>query len=363
MPQPLDIDLRTVWRFRKAGGRELDLTLFALLDAIEQTGKLTVAARTAGMSHRHAWNLIEKWAEFFGAPLVSIERGRGTQLSALGAKLLWAGKRAQARLEPELENLAAELASTLNQAADAAAPVLRIHASHDFSLTKLRELAAKVRSISVDLRYRGSAEALASLRRGTCELAGFHVTDGPRGRRAAIRYAESLGPAIHRLIWVATRVQGLIVAEGNPKSIASVADLARPGIRFINRQRDSGTRILLDELLAEASIEPGRTDGYDNEEHTHAAVAAHVAGGLADAGLGIEAAATQFGLGFVPIATERYFFAVHKDILERREAKLLIGLLQGDAFHDAVVALHGERTHRTGTIALVEKTPPWDELL
>jgi len=363
MPQSLDIDLRTVWRFRKAGGRELDLTLFALLDAIEQSGKLTVAARAAGMSHRHAWNLIEKWADFFGAPVVTIERGRGTQLIPLGAKLLWAGKRAQARLEPELENLAAELASSLNGAAGASVPVLRIHASHDFSLVKLREFASQTRSMSIELRYRGSAEALASLRRGTCELAGFHVTDGPRGRRAAIRYAGALGPAIHRLVWVATRVQGLIIAAGNPKSITSVADLAQTGLRFINRQRDSGTRILLDELLGEAGIDPSRIEGYENEEHTHAAVAAHVAGGLADAGLGIGAAAAQFQLGFVPLATERYFFAAHKDVLERREAKVLISLLRGDAFRDAVSALHGVRTHRTGEITLVEKTPPWDDLL
>src|SRR5262249_12026295 len=362
MARPLDIDLRTVWRFRKAGGEELDLTLLSLLDAIEQSGKLTVAARAAGMSHRHAWNLIEKWADFFGAPLVLIERGRGTQLSALGAKLLWAGKRAQARLEPELENLAAELAQCLSDASPANVPVLRIHASHDFSLVKLRDLAAKSHSVSIDLRYRGSAEALASLRRGNCEVAGFHVTDGPRGRGAAIRYGEALGSAIHRLICVAIRVQGLIVAPGNPKAIASIADLAQPGLRFINRQRDSGTRILLDQLLGEASIDPARIAGYENEEHTHAAVAAHVAGGLADTRLGIEAAATQFQLGFVPIATERYFFAVHKDFLERREAKLLIGLLRGDAFHDAVTELHGLRAHRTGEVTLVEKTAPWDDL-
>ena len=107
MPHPFDVDLRTVWRFRKAGQSELDLTLLDLLDAIEHSGKLTVAARAARISHRHAWNLIGKWSDFFGAPLVTIERGRGTQLSALGAKLLWAGKRAQARLGPELDNLAA----------------------------------------------------------------------------------------------------------------------------------------------------------------------------------------------------------------------------------------------------------------
>jgi putative molybdopterin biosynthesis protein len=363
MPHPFDVDLRTVWRFRRAGQSELDLTLLELLDAIERSGKLTVAARTARISHRHAWNLIEKWSDFFGAPLVTIERGRGTQLSALGAKLLWAGKRAQARLAPELDNLAAELAESLNEAVAASAPTLRIHASHDFSLPKLRELAGKTRSIGIDLRYHGSAEALAALRRAACDVAGFHVTDGALGRPAAMRYAEALGAAIHRLVWVATRVQGLIVAKGNPKSIGSVGELTRPEVRFINRQRDSGTRMLLDELLAQAGIDPTRVEGYETEEHTHAAVAAHVASGLADAGLGIKAAAVQFGLSFVPIASERYFFAVHKDLLERREGKLLIGLLRGDAFHDAVAALHGMGAHRTGEISLVDKTPPWDVLL
>src|SRR5262245_59221659 len=156
MASKLNISIRPVWRFRNAGEQELDLTLFALLDAIEQTGKLTAAAKSAGVSHRHAWNLIEKWADFFGAPLVVIERGRGTQLSELGAKLLWAGKRAQARLAPELENLAAELASSLRDTAAASVPVLRIHASHDFSLAKLRELAGKTHAVAVDLRYRGS---------------------------------------------------------------------------------------------------------------------------------------------------------------------------------------------------------------
>src|SRR5262249_12549534 len=151
--------------------------------------------------------------------------------------------------------------------------------------------------------------------------------------------------------------------KGNPKSIGSIADLAWTGVRFVNRQRDSGTRLLLDALLAQAGIDSARIEGYENEEHTHAAVAAYVASGLADAGLGIKAASVQFGLGFVPIATERYFFAVHRDLLERREGKLLIGLLRGDAFHDAVAALHGVAAHRTGEISTVEKTPPWDVLL
>jgi molybdate transport repressor ModE-like protein len=362
MAKPLNIDLRPVWRFRDGDQRELDLELIELLDAIEQSGKLTVAARAAGISHRHAWNLIEKWAAFFGAPLVLIERGRGTRLSHLGAKLLWAGKRAKARLEPELENLAAELASSLDDS-PATAPTLRIHASHDFCLPKLREIANKTLAVRIDLRFRGSAEALASLRRGACELAGFHVTEGPRGRQAAVRYAEALGPDIHRLVRIAERVQGLIVPPGNPLGMTGAADLAKPGVIFVNRQRDSGTRILLDQLLGEADIDASRIEGYQNEEHTHAAVAAHVASGMADAGLGIEAAARQFDLDFVPIATEHYFLALHKDDLEKPEMKHLVGLLRGDAFHDAVTGYHGERAHRIGEIALVRETPPWSDLL
>jgi molybdate transport repressor ModE-like protein len=363
MAGPLDVHVRPVWRLGKGEEHEIDYTLLALLEAIEESGKLTVAARASGISHRHAWNLIEKWAAFFGVPLVAVERGRGTQLSELGAKLLWAGRRAKARLEPELENLAAELADSLHDKEAAGVPVLRVHASHEFTLARLRRIAARTHKLVLDLRYRGSAEALASLRRGNCDIAGFHVTEGALGRHAAGRYAESLGPDAHRLIRVATRMQGLIVAQQNPKAIRGIQDLARPGLRFINRQRDSGTRILLDQLLAAAQIRPESVDGYETEEHTHAAVAAHVASGLADAGLGIEAAAAQFELDFLPIAREHYFFAAHRDLLEKPEFKFLLGLLRGDAFHDAVTEYHGERAHRTGEVTLLRETPPWDELL
>jgi len=359
----MNIHLRPVWRFGKDKERELDYMLLALLEAIEQSGKLTQAARAAGFSHRHAWNLIESWSAFLGAPLVVIERGRGTQLSELGAKLLWAGRRAKARLEPELENLAAELAHSLQETRGVQAAVLRIRASHDFALPRLRQLVAKTRGFAIDLRYRGSVEALASLRRGHCDFAGFHVTEGPLGRAAADRYGEALGTDAHRLIWMATRVQGLIVAPGNPRSIRQVGDLAREGMRFVNRQRDSGTRLLLDQLLEEAQVDAAAIDGYETEEHTHAAVAAHVAGGSADAGLGIEAAAAQFELGFVPLATERYFLAAHRDTLEKPAAKLLVGLLRGDAFHDVITELHGERVHRTGEITALRDTAPWSELI
>lgn len=363
MPSALNIHLRPVWRFRNGEERELDATLLALLEAIEHSGKLTVAARSAGISHRHAWNLIERWSAFLEAPIVVMERGRGTQLTALGAKLLWAGRRAQARLAPELESLAAELAGSLADPVAADAPVLRVHASHDFALAGLRQLAGKSRRLTLDLRYRGSAEALSALRENRCDVAGFHVTEGPRGLRAANRYAEALGEH-HRLIWLARRLQGLIVAPGNPKAIASVRDLARADVRFVNRQRDSGTRILLDQLLAECAVDAGAIDGYETEEHTHASIAAHVASGLADAGLGIRAAATQFHLEFVPLATERYFLAAHADLLATPEGGFLLGLIRSDAFHDIVSEFYGEESaDGTGHVTRLADTAPWTQLL
>lgn len=362
MPSPLKIHLRPVWRFNNGEQRELDATLLALLEAIEHSGKLTVAARSAGISHRHAWNLIERWSEFLGAPIVVIERGRGTQLSTLGAKLLWAGRRAQARLAPELESLATELAQSLHEPAATQVPTLRVAASHDFTLAGLRELAANSRRLTVDLRYRGSVEALGVLREGRCDVAGFHVTEGRLGLPAATRYAESLGDN-HRLVWIAMRVQGLIVAPGNPKAVAGVPDLARPGVRFVNRQRDSGTRLLLDQLLADGGVQAGDIAGYAAEEHTHTSVAAHVAAGLADAGLGILAAARQFHLGFVPLVAERYFLALHQDLLATPEGQFLLGLIRSDDFHDIVAEFYGEGSHATGHVTRLRETPPWNALL
>jgi molybdate transport repressor ModE-like protein len=346
------IDIRPVWRFRSKEEREFDFMVLNLLEGLEQTGKLTTAAKRAGVSYRHAWNLIEKWAGILGAPLVAMERGRGTRLSPLGAKLLWAGKRVQARLTPELDSLASEFAAALNESLDQGAPALRLHASHDFAVAALRDLVHHG-GISLDLQYRGSFDALGSLVRGDCELAGFHIVDGAFGGRMAARYAEWLKPRAHRLIWIATRSQGLIVAHGNPKEIHSVADLTRSGVRLINRQKGSGTRALLEYFLTEAGIDRTLLSGYQNEEFTHAAVAAMIAGGQADTGFGIEAAAAQFRLGFVPLASERYFFACRHDHLNRPEVEALLALLRGAKFRAVIDSLAGYDAPHAGRVSSV----------
>ena len=129
------------------------LVMLDFLNDIRATGKITRAARRAGLSYRHCWNLIEKWAAFFGTPLVEREQGRGTRLTPLGEKLVWAGQWLQARLRPQLQNLAQELETEINQVLPRKPNLVRVHASHGFAVSKLRELLSREPDIGVDLRY------------------------------------------------------------------------------------------------------------------------------------------------------------------------------------------------------------------
>jgi molybdate transport repressor ModE-like protein len=345
----IEIDIRPVWRFRSGEEREFDFNLIALLAELDATAKLTTAAESARISYRHAWNLIGEWEQFFGAPLVTKEKGRGSTLTPLGRSLLWAGQRARARLAPELDNLAAEFARALNASLSESTASLTMVASHDFAIARLREQSASSR-IAIDLQYRGSFDALAALRRGECDVAGFHVPEGPLGRLIEQRYAECLPMPEHSLITFVTRTQGLIVRAGNPKSITAVADLCRADVRMVNRQRGSGTRALLEFLISSQGLERGRMQGYDNEEITHAAVAALIAGNQADAGFGVQAAAVQYRLGFVPVCRERYYLACRSDVLESPAIAALLAQLRDTRFHDLVAELPGYDAPEAGTI-------------
>ena len=155
-----------------------------------------------------------------------------------------------------------------------------------------------------------------------------------------------------------TRTQGFIVAPGNPKAIRTVADLARSGVRLINRQRGSGTRTLLEQLLAHAGVDRGRIDGFENEEYTHAAVAALVAGRLADVGFGVQAAAEQFGLAFVPVATERYFLICRQDTLEHPAVRDVLALLGSDEFRKLLATLPGYAADHPGEAVTIHEALP-----
>jgi molybdate transport repressor ModE-like protein len=343
------IDIRPVWRLRSGAEREFDFRLITVLSELDAAGKLTQAAESAGFSYRHAWNLVEEWEAFFGAPLVLKQKGRGTTLTPLGQRLLLAGRRAQARLQPELENLASEVADALNESLSENPPRLAAHASHDYAIAGLREISTAA-GATLGVQYKGSFDAIASLRRGECDLAGFHVPEGDLGRLMAQRYAECLPLATHALISFVTRMQGFMVQAGNPKGVATVADLCRPGTRMVNRQRGSGTRALLEFMISTEGLNRALMLGYESEETTHGAVAALVAGNQADVGFGVRAAAAQYRLGFVPVCRERYYLACRKDRLDDPAVSALIAMLRGRAFREMVAALPGYSHEGAGEI-------------
>jgi putative molybdopterin biosynthesis protein len=353
------IEIRPSWIFSNETGEEVDHQLFTLLHAVHEAGKLTLAAKRVDLSYRHAWNIIAKWSQFFGSPLVQLEQGRGARLSPLGQKLVWAEARAVARLLPQLENIASELNLEINRVMAESGPTLRLHASYGYAVAQIPELLRRHSKIALDLQYLSAADALASLARGACDIAGFHVPEGERGARAIAQYRNWLEPSEQQLIYLVRRQQGLFVSPDNPKGIAALADLRRRGVRFVNRQRGSGTRLLFDTLLEEQGMDPRAIDGYVTEEYTHAAVAAYVASGMADVGLGVEPAARQFNLGFVPIATERYFLICSRQTLQYPWVQEVLRLMRGPEFQELVASLPGYLADRSGEIMELTDAFPW----
>lgn len=352
MLKPL-FTVEPTWRFRNRDGEEIDPKLFALLAAIHDTGTLGAAARQVGRSYRHCWNLIHDWAGFFGVPLVELAQGKGARLTPLGHRLAWAAERTRARLAPQMENLARELAAEIHRALADSGPVVRLHAAQGFAVAMLPELFEEEVGARLELQYLGTAEALASMARGGCDLCGFHVPEGRASAALHERFRRHLRPRAHRLVRLVRRTQGLFVQRGNPKGIAGLADLARPDVRFVNRQPGSGTRILFDLLLAEHAIDPGLVPGYDTVEFTHPAVAAHVASGIADAGFGVQAAASRFQLDFVPLAPEIYWLAGRAETIASQQGQALIELLRSPAFAQRVAALPGYDAIDAGQVMTV----------
>ncbi len=227
--------------------------------------------------------------------------------------------------------------------------VPRLHASHGFAVAALRE-QLEARQVPVELRYRNSLEAVAALAQGDCELAGFHVPLGEFQAAAAQRYLQWLKRDQHLLVHLAVRTQGLFCAPGNPKGIQGLGDLTRRGLRFVNRPEGSGTRVLTDLLLQRHGIDARAVTGYDNTELTHAGVAAYVASGMADVGLGVQTAAHRFGLHFIPLLKERYFFALPPDAMDRAELRPVLTVLRSPAFRSRVAALQGYEAANTGQV-------------
>jgi putative molybdopterin biosynthesis protein len=200
----------------------------------------------------------------------------------------------------------------------------------------------------------GSIAGIATLAAGGTHVAGTHAIDPVSGTYndvAVRRYAPGIRVA---LLHFATREQGLIVKAGNPLELRSLGDIARTKARFVNRQKDAGTRMLLDLLLARDRISTEEIEGYDRIEFTHLAVAALVAEGSADCGLGVLAAARALGCDFIPLANEPYEFAIDAAQLDDPRIAALVAEVRSPELRAEVEALGGYDASRSGELRFVE---------
>jgi len=347
----MSFEIHPEWSLKKRKGATVSLPLLLqLLTAIRDQGSISSAASSANLSYRHAWGILRAFELEFSAPLLEKSRGKGTLLTPLAEKLIWADKRITARLTPILESFASELESILTSESAA----LRITASHGFAVDALiKQLNAD--NVPVEINYRSSLEAVAALAHNECDLAGFHVPVG-EFKQAGKPYLKWLNPKQHALIHLAYRNQGLFIAKGNPKNIRGLADLLREDLRFVNRQTGSGTKLLLELLLAKEKINSRDIADYGSAEYTHAAVAAFVASNMADVGFGVETAARHFDLDFIPIAKENYFFACKSSALNQSLLKSTRNTLRSTAFRNTISGLIGYDGTHSGTIATFDET-------
>ena len=224
--------------------------------------------------------------------------------------------------------------------------------SHDLTLDLIAQhLAAKADGIRLVSANVGSLSGLIALRRGECHLAGCHLLDADTGDYNRTYVEQYLPKVPTSLVTLVHREQGLIVPPGNPKNIQTINDLARPDVLLINRQRGSGTRILLDYHLKESGLQNQNVKGYTREEYTHLTVAAAVASGAADVGVGIRAATAALDLDFIPIISERYDLAIPHEHLQSPLLEPLMNLLHDHDFRSAVSNLPGYSIKGMGHIA------------
>lgn len=331
--------------------------LFDLLRALHRHGSIRPAAQSLGLSYRHVWGELKRWESEIGRELVVWTKGQRATLAPFGEKLMWTEHRAQARLRPQLDLLRAELERVFDDAFDRQIDTLSLHAGNDPSLMLMRTLAQQ-RGLRVNLAFSSTVDALRALDTGRCTLAGFPVRGGSgRYSPSALLLRPWLRPGQHKLIECAYRTQGLMVRPGNPRRIATLAELARPDVRWAGHGSEAGTRMLLEELF----IETGSPAPHPTFiEPTHAALAAAVASGVADAAFGLEAAARAAQLHFIPLVRQRYCLLARKSELQDNPAlRRLVELLGSPAWRHGLATLPGYATDKPGAAFALGRLLPW----
>jgi len=227
--------------------------------------------------------------------------------------------------------------------------VIRIVGSHDLALNLLVDLLRqRSDGIIIEITAAGSLGGLIALQEERAHLAGIHLLDEETGEYNYPYIKRILPGREIAIVNLSYRIQGLMLSPGNPKEIRGLTDLRRPEVTFVNRQKGSGTRVLLDLQLRQNGILASEIRGYERELDTHLAVASSITRGEADMGLGIEAAARSCGLDFLPLFRERYDLVMLKENYLGRLLAPLLALAGSEEFKKIVDQVGGYDTSQTG---------------
>ncbi len=316
------------------------LELEELLRAVRDHGSIVKAFEHLRISHQSALALIRRWEAITGHKLVVQQRGQGTDLTPFGMRLVKAREWLDKRLRKDFEQAAEELADFLAVDGEPARQHIVVHASHDLAVERMQAFAKP--RIEIDLRTSGSIASLTALKRGKCDIAGFHLPEPAWTLGSGLdAFVELLNPREHAVVRLFGRQQGLMLRNDMRYRIKGVRDVVRLGLRIVNRERGSGTRLLFDALLAQEMIDPAQVAGYEREVTSHTDSARAIRGGDADAAFGIEAAARAQGLRFVPVIAESYFLACRRSDETSVALDTLAACVRSDAFAGVIRRIGG----------------------
>jgi molybdate-binding protein/DNA-binding transcriptional regulator YhcF (GntR family) len=233
--------------------------------------------------------------------------------------------------------------------------VIRIVGSHDLALTTLLDiLRHREEGLRTEVTHAGSLGGLIALQEERADLAGIHLLDEETGEYNYPYVKRVLPGQKVAIVNLAYRIQGLMFASENPRRIKGLADLRRPNVVFVNRQKGSGTRVLLDMQLKRLGISPSEIRGYEVELDTHLAVASDISHGKADVGLGIKGAALSCKLGFMPLFRERYDLVIPLSKYRSQRLATMLEIIASDEFKKIVDSIGGYDTSETGTTTFLE---------
>ncbi len=289
--------------------------LTALLKDIDHGKTLIAACKKMGLSYRNVWQKLNDVERALGFKLMDRVRGHGSQLSEYAKYLI--------QFTDDFDQQTMRLGqASLSHLEDGFAQ-FRAKAKNQWRMASSSDQVIQRAVMDIggfELITAGSGEALERLFNDEVDIAGFHVSD-PQSSRIISKRLNQEGMQVFPVF---KRVQGLMVAKGNPLNIRAATDLLRSKVRFINRQKGSGTRLLLDTILSKEGIDSREIAGYENEEFTHSAIAMSILAKKADVGMGVKSIAMENGLDFIQLKDEIFFLAMGEELTANKElAKLM----------------------------------------